>query len=209
MPGSKAFSPEQRRRALREYMKRRGLKVYPWTQEAGISEGTLRNFLKGDSDSMSDRSYALLARADGTTVAVLRGELPDAPAAAEVPVRSFVGAGDEIFPITGDAPIDYVPAPPGMEEAEATEVRGRSMLPLYHDGDLLFHRRVDRDPSRFRDQVVVVQVRNGKRFVKLIQPGRQRGRFDLISFNPAFAPIENQPIEWVGPIEWVRKRRQV
>lgn len=208
MAGRKAFSPDLRRRALREFMRAKDLKVFPWTQAAGVSEASLRNFLNGDSESLSDRTYALLARAAHVSVGKLRGdEAP--PEAAEVPVRSYVGAGDEILPVEGDAPIEYVPAPPGMEECEATEVRGVSMQPLYHHGDLLFHRRIDAEPARYRNEVVVVQVRNGKRLVKLLQAGSKKGLYTLVSLNPSFAPMPDQKISWIGPIEWVQKRRRL
>jgi phage repressor protein C with HTH and peptisase S24 domain len=123
-----------------------------------------------------------------------------------VPVRSFVGAGDEIFPLDGDGPIDWVPAPPGMEAAEATEVRGNSMRPLYHDGDLLFHSRRDTQFAEYEGEPVVVQISGGKRLVKILETGSRRGRYTLASVNPAFDPIEDQQLEWIGPIEWVHKR---
>lgn len=201
----------KRRAAISAFMKRTGLKVTPWEKEAGVSEGALRAFLKGRSKTITDDTLLKLAEGAGellaqtVTVADIMG---DKPSLVEIPVRSFVGAGDEIIPVPEDGPIDYVPAPPGMEDAEATEVRGRSMLPLYRDGDLLFHRRMEGDPTRYRDDVVVAQVRNGKRYVKLLLPGSKRGRFTLVSVNPAFPPLEDQLLDWVGPIDWVRKRRR-
>jgi phage repressor protein C with HTH and peptisase S24 domain len=125
---------------------------------------------------------------------------------ALVPVRSYVGAGDEIFPIEGDAPIDWVPAPPGMEAAEATEVRGNSMRPLYHDGDLLFHSRLNTDFAAYQGEAVVAQVKGGKRLVKLLQTGSKRGRYTLESVNPAYDHLTDQQLDWIGPIEWVHKR---
>lgn len=207
MAGRKAFSPEQRRRALREFMQANSLKAYPWAKAAGVSEASIRNFLAGDSDSLSERTYSLLAKAAQSSVAALRGE-EMVPATIELPVSSYVGAGDEIIPIAEDGPIDYAPAPPGMIGGEVTEVRGRSMLPLYHDGDRLFHHRIDTDLAKWRGEVVVVQVKNGKRLVKLLQPGARRGRYTLVSINPVFAPLEDQQVDWVGPIEWVNKRRR-
>ena len=194
MAKTKAFAPEQRRRALNQFMETHKLKTFPWCQAAGLSEGTVRNFLKGDSDSLSDRTYEKLAQAATdigfkASAGELRGEITRD---VEIPVRSYIGAGDEIIPFGDDEPIEWVTAPPGMQDAEATEVRGRSMIPLYHAGDRLFHRQIEADPSRFLDEVVAVQVRNGKRYVKLLQRGNRRGRFTLASINPAFPPLEDQ-----------------
>lgn len=128
---------------------------------------------------------------------------------ATVPVRSFVGAGDEVVIVAEDAePIDWVEPPPGMPDFEATIVRGRSGLPLFHDGDVLYHGRTVKDPAPFRGEVVVAQVRGGKRFVKVLERGNSRGQFNLVSINPAFPDLEDQQLDWIAPIEWVRKKRR-
>jgi len=207
-PKTKAFNPDQRRRVLRDYMDRNNLSVNGWCTAAGISEGALRNFLNGDSESLSDRSYELLAAARGEPVSVLRGEKPSPPAGSQVPIRSYVGAGDEIISISDDEePIDWIEAPPGLEDAEATQVRGLSMLPLYREGDLLFHRRMTIDPMLLRDEIAVMQTRNRKRYVKMIQPGTKKGTFRLVSFNPLFPPIDDQVLIWVSPILAMHRRR--
>lgn len=206
-----ATDQRQRRAALKAFMDTHQLKPFPLSTAAGRSEGQLRGFLAARSRTMTDAAWEDLARGAskllGRTVsaAEMRGE---AGALVEIPVRSFVGAGDEVTPIDEDGPIDYTAAPPGLTDGEATEVRGRSMMPLYHHGDLLFHRRIVTDPARWKDEVVVAQVRNGKRFVKLLQPGSRRGRWRLVSVNPAFETLEDQQLDWVGPIEWVMKRRR-
>lgn len=206
MAKTKAFNPDLRRRALRTYMATHGLTVNGWAVEAGISEGTLRNFLNGDSESLSDRSYELLAAARGEPVSVLRGEKAIRMEGATIQVRSYVGAGDEIVVMTDDdPPLDWTEPPPGLEDAEATLVRGTSMLPVYRDGDLLFHRRMSIDPMLLRDEIAVMQTKNRKRYVKMIQPGSKKGTFRLVSFNPLFPPIEDQVLLWVSPILWTRR----
>lgn len=126
----------------------------------------------------------------------------------EIPVRSTVGAGDIVHPLDDDGPIDYTPAPPDMEGAEATLVRGKSMEPLYHDGDLLFHRRITVDLSRLRGEIVVAQVMNGPRYVKVLQPGRKKGTFNLASINKASRLLTDRTLEWAAPIVWVKKRQR-
>lgn len=55
-------------------MKRRKLKASPWAKRAGVSEGAIRNFLNGDSDSLSLPVYEKLASAEGVPVAELTGQ---------------------------------------------------------------------------------------------------------------------------------------
>lgn len=206
---------DRARKVLRTFIesnRKHGLSQRKLCEKAKLSPSAISQFLNGNAQSPKAETYERLASAASellhrnVTVAELRGSVP---AVLEIPVRSLVGAGDEIVPIETESPIYYVPAPPGMEDAEATEVRGHSMRPLYHDGDLLFHRRVEIDPRRFRDEVVVCQLKEGKRYVKLLQPGSRKGRYNLVSVNPAFTTLEDQQLLWVGPIEWVRKRKRV
>lgn len=179
---------------------------------ARCSPSTITHFLRGRTASLTSKTYTNLAEGLAEkigremTVGQLRGE---EPIAIEVPVRSYVGAGDEIFPFEDDAPaIEYVTAPPGLDDAEASIVRGRSMVPAYHDGDVIFARRMAIDPLSLRDEVVVMETKTGKRFLKLILPGTRKGRFHLVSINPSHPPIEDQQLAWVAPIVWVRKKQR-
>lgn len=207
-----AYDKRQVLAALARFQRDTGLKDSPWEEASGLGEGTLRKFRTGPNRSMSTETYEKLAAGAtkklGRKVVAgeLRGELQ---VPIQVPVRSFVGAGDEVIIIPEDnEPLFWVEAPPGMRDAEATEVRGRSMVPAYHDRDILFHRRLEIDPLRFRDEILVTQVKGGKRYIKLILPGSRKGRYHLTSINPAYPPIEDQVLEWLAPIEWVDKRRR-
>lgn len=56
------FDADQRRAAFRTFMARAGLtNVSAWEQASGLSGGTLRHFLKGKSNTMTDQSYTKLA----------------------------------------------------------------------------------------------------------------------------------------------------
>jgi len=55
------FDPEQRRRALQAFMDRERIKVSPWEKAADLGGGTLRKFLDGTTDTLTDRTYAKLA----------------------------------------------------------------------------------------------------------------------------------------------------
>lgn len=58
---------ERKRRALQAFMDRHGLTVTGWARKADISEGTLRNFLKGTSSSLNQSTVDKLAEAIGVS----------------------------------------------------------------------------------------------------------------------------------------------
>lgn len=70
------------RQALKEFMKKNGLKIFPWCNKAGVSEGTLRNFLKEEKEgeklprtkSMKVETLKKLAGAAHTTISAMLGE---------------------------------------------------------------------------------------------------------------------------------------
>jgi hypothetical protein len=66
---------EKQRQQLRDFMQRHNLKSYPWAKKAGISEGTIRNFLSGKSSSLTSSVIAKLAEAAGvSSVAIFADE---------------------------------------------------------------------------------------------------------------------------------------
>lgn len=73
------FDTKQRQDALRAFIKETGIKVSPWEEKAGLGEGTVRNFLKREKGTMTDRTYESLAAAaskmlrEEVTPARLRG----------------------------------------------------------------------------------------------------------------------------------------
>lgn len=74
--GNSQERPAQRRREnLKRFMEAKGLKMKPWADRAGRSEGTLRNFLKGLTDSFTVETAEAFAKAAGVSVAEMFGEL--------------------------------------------------------------------------------------------------------------------------------------
>lgn len=126
-----------------------------------------------------------------------------------LPVSTIVGAGDEIVEYVGEDPIDEEPAPPGLEDGEVTEVRGRSMLPALREGDRLFHRFLSPgDHTHLIGEMVVARLKDGRRFVKVLRPGSRRGRYNLHSINDLYPPLEDQQLDAVAEILWVKRRQR-
>lgn len=62
------------REALQDFMRKRDLTVNGWCAAAGLSEGTLRNFLAGASATMTYQSLVALARAENVSLFDMLGE---------------------------------------------------------------------------------------------------------------------------------------
>lgn len=206
---------ERVRKAFAKFMKLNKLSGRAVSIQGGLSPSAAQQFMNGNSRSPKADTFAKFAKGAAAemgrpvSVAEITGEIATG-GVPEIPIRSYVGAGDEIIQLhDDDPPIDWTPPPPGLEDAEGTLVRGSSMVPLYREGDLLFHRRLTIDPRRLRDEVVILQTKAGKRYVKLLQPGTTKGTFRLVSINPLFPPLDNQVLVWVAPILWVRKRQLI
>lgn len=101
-----AFDAEARRQALRKFIAMRGLKVAPWAKKAGISEGTVRNFLTGATHSLTDQTIQKLAAAADADPADLFN--PN-PVPAGRPVKPALDAFAQHFPAASPAPTAAAP----------------------------------------------------------------------------------------------------
>ncbi len=79
----RGYDPEKARRTLQAYIAGKSETVAAWSRRAGISDETVRSFLKGRSQSLQASTLEKLARADGVDTAQL---LPGAAALADRPV---------------------------------------------------------------------------------------------------------------------------
>ena len=64
----------QQRHAICHFMQQRKLKVFPWCKRAGVSEGTLRAFLRGDTSTLQTSTLQKLADAENVSVGEVLGE---------------------------------------------------------------------------------------------------------------------------------------
>ena len=207
-----SLDPNQRRRALRRFMTTHKLKVYPWCKAAKVGEATVRGFLKGEQESLGDRTYENLAAAATemdlpgrenrpVTAAELRGDT----APAQVKVESFVGAGAEVRPIDGDSLDDWQDTPPFDGELRAAIVRGDSGSPMFEDGNILYFTAPTRQVSRLAGEVAIVHLEDGRRLVKRLQRGQKPRTWHLVSINPTSKMIENATVESAAAIVWVKR----
>jgi phage repressor protein C with HTH and peptisase S24 domain len=196
---------ERLRKALTAFMESRGLVRTTWCKASGVSESSVRWFLSGRTRSLNDATYRKLAANQNVPVAVLRGE--EIALTRTLPIRSYVGAGAEVIPFDDDPPIDTVALPDWSDLAsEGYVVRGDSMRPMFHDGDVLFPQRYASSPDRHVGGIVLVELKDGRRLVKKLMRGARSGRWTLLSVNPDEPPLQDQQVVRAAGIPFVKRK---
>ncbi|WP_062011118.1 helix-turn-helix transcriptional regulator [Aureimonas sp. AU4] len=122
-----------------------------------------------------------------------------------VPLLGHAQAGHDGYFDDAGFPIgegwDRIDLPGVTEGTYALEVSGRSMEPLYRDGDILV---VSPAAQIRRGDRVVARTRSGEVMVKTLQR-RTAGSVELGSINPDFPTrkFDVSEIEWIARVVWV------
>ncbi len=188
---------------LRELRKRQGLTLEQVAQRAHTTNQQIHRLETGKR-RLTHEWMVRVSRALGCHPADL---LPDT-APRRVAVVSYVGAGEEVYPIDDHAlgqGLDEVEVPPGEGgEVVAVIVRGESMYPGYNDGDLIFYHGADGTPeSSYPGRECVVRLADERMLVKRVIRGSAAGLYTLLSHN---APeISDVVIQWAAPVRWVKR----
>jgi len=210
---NRSFDAHGLRARLANLIVQRGWTANAWSAEARLPEATLRAFLNGKILNPRIATLTALAAAADMTVGELLGE---AAPARRISIVGYVGAGAEVFAIDDHAQgagLDDAPAPPDAGPSMvAVRVRGASMLPVFHDGDVLYY---DRDPlvgvddGACLDRECVVQLANdGPTLVKLLRKGSREGRYTLESYNTDEhpEPLRDRALDWAAPVQFTDRR---
>lgn len=192
--------------------------VSDFAEVAGVKDGTLRQQIaRGSIPTEAVELYVRKLRRIGLTTDWLLfkkgpapGPLKDSPIVPtpppggelSIPITHVVGAGDEVYPFTGDEPIGYTRTPPGFAGGAAA-IRGDSMEPLFDDKDVIFYRPWEDPPAVPSRRPVILRLRDGRSFLKKLLPGSKPGRYHLISINPSTKPILDARVVSVARIWWV------
>lgn len=214
-PGYNAHIAREHFQTFVKRLKREGVSLRAWCVASGVSNGTISNFVRGETDSLTEKTYVKLANGASN---LLKVEVtPEALKGADIPdeggiaVAGYVGAGGEIPAYVDDYAkgegLEHVPRPPGMRgDVVAVKVRGPSMLPVYRDGDVLFYSLDDRrHPAELIGIECIVRLRDGRTMLKEVRHGSRKGSFTLGSHN--WGDIPDVRIEWAVPVRWVQRAR--
>lgn len=197
----------------------------------GVGKSTVRKWETGMIANMKRDKISKLARALGISSSVLmewddKEKVPPKdpeprdpnkrPACFDVfvdayaiPLLGRVAAGCPLYD-EGNI-IGKVYVSPDLHDADelyALTVKGDSMIPRIHDGDVLIVKHQDDADS---GQLVVVQINGNEGVVKKLQ--KYRDGIALVSLNPAYEPmhfsndeIESLPVRVVGKVLEVRSK---
>jgi len=120
------------------------------------------------------------------------------------PVVGYIGAGDLYYPEPKSGPwigFNEVETPPGMVDAVAVIIRGESMKPVYHSGDMLFFNPTEYPGvEQYAGKECVVKLQNGMVYLKRVHK-KSNGSIQLLSYNED--PIEDANIAWAAPVKWI------
>lgn len=173
-----------------------------------------RTMGQDDADRYARRFRAAGARVTARDILFGASDETDHPEQSPhlVPVMGRVGAGATIEPEFDQVPPDglfEVKLPfPVPDEMIGLEIEGDSMLPVYRAGDVIVvWREQRRGTEDFLGELAAVRTEDGRRFLKTIMRGSQRGLYRLESFNAR--PVEDVAIAWVGEIHVIVPARQV
>lgn len=172
-----------------------------------LGEATYRHHENGTRgfNLATAQSYARKLNVDAYWL--MTGRLPKGAGTATVPIVGYVGAGAEIFSMDDyakGAGLDDAPAPPTSTGNEvALVVRGDSMYPAYHDGDVIYYNEHADTEDKFLGRECVVRLADGRTMIKMVMRGSRLGSYTLLSHNAQ--PITDIALDWAARVLWVRK----
>ena len=125
-------------------------------------------------------------------------------------VVGYVGAGETVYSVDDHekgSGLYKIEAPLGEGGGVCVVVRGNSMSPRFRDGEHLGYSREDGlDLAKCYGRECVVQTKDGRQLVKIVEPGNAVGEVTLVSVNSATPIEQNVAVEWVAPVTWVKLR---
>jgi hypothetical protein len=125
-----------------------------------------------------------------------------------VEIIGLAGAGPDgaVLFAEGHGNFGEVPAPAGAtENTRALEVRGTSMYGLANDGWLLFYDERTEPREEYMGEPCACWLPDGRVLVKIPEPSRNRGLYDLVSTNAP--PIRDVVVDWMALITDIKPRR--
>lgn len=199
-----------------------GLSERAWSLAATGKSDTIRNVRRGGSSMPGIDKIEQLAAYVEVNSDWLRGKdhapkivgfteerftPPSEARANRVAMLGYIGAGDKVYHFgVAEAAEREIEVPPDVVRGIGGIVRGKSMIPVYRDGDLVVGVEMLGNGDELIGRDCFVQVREGPLYLKILRRGTKPNHFNLESYNPSEPVIRNQPVEWVAPVRWIKRK---
>lgn len=182
-----------------------------WSQKdlgraIGMSQSAVNNF-EHNLRHVTATLIEQLARAFDLPPAALFGEYKP----RTVAIVGYVGANpDETIEYVNAYPDGGGPqmeAPPGTPDDFALEVRGNSMAPRYFDRDRIVCTPITTNDPRaafYRD--CAIELADGRKLLKRVEPGSRHTVVTLKSFNPGYPLITDAKVVKFSTVRWISPR---
>lgn len=130
--------------------------------------------------------------------------VPMKPGVTYVKIRSYVGAGAEIHREGANDVLEEISLPwVDGDEYEGVIVRGNSMYPVYRTNDILIFKRYEGELLRLLNRECIIELEDGRRFVKVLRPGSEPGLYNLDSYNEPM--MLNMAVRQAIKIDFVKR----
>ena len=208
---------------IKEGLKRKGMSERQASIKATGYEGTIKNIKAGSEPSFSTVEKLFEVLGINMTY-TLDGELPAAP--QKVPLLGYIAAGGDDYP--DDTSVTYVPDNGSTDEASQPPgtfmrmrghlfclgVKGKSMLPVYDDGDRLYMYRDDPGRANLENLIghyCAVTLESGDAYIKRLRrpDSGVLGEWNLESLNPVWPVMANQRLSDCLPVRHVTYRIKI
>lgn len=187
------------RTRLEQRMADLGLKAAEVVRRAGVNATFLTDVLKrGQNPSIEN--LAKVAHAVGLTL----GELYEGEGSPTPEIEIIGMALGEAWRPTATDTRKVLSLDILARDLVWLQVEGDALLPHYRDGDVIGGPSMK--PASLHNYIgqdVIAQTGDGERFVRVLQRGQVRGRFNLRSFNSRAEDIENVGLAFAAPIQLV------
>lgn len=201
MPKREKPANDRRREDLQRFITGRNIKVARWAREAGISEGTIRNFLTKRSSTLTQATADALAGAMGIPTSTIFPSVENVSGKGKAaPNLSFIassqgGFGAKDLPIiqtvtsAGRMRLDHSRTAQLTERPEylrrvrtayALQIQDTSMSPAFEPGWLIY---VDPTDTAKSGDNVVATLEGGATVIRRLV-GKAKGGVTLRQFNP-------------------------
>jgi len=196
------------RSAIARFAAERGVSLSELSRVLGRNPAYLQQFIeRGSPRRLAEGDRATLARYLGVAESSLGGP-PDHPLIAipRIDAAASAGPGGLVEDDRGDGALRIDAAllrqlRVRADNASMITVAGDSMLPTLSDGDAIL---VDRGDRRGVSGAIHVVRHDGVLLVKRL--ARTRDGFELVSDNPAYAPIVlTGPPDLIGRVVWLSR----